>query len=116
MSEIKSFSDYASIKNGSYGKLLKAYYAKQDADKKAGSGDSPQKLTMMKTGADALQKSDISTLKSVFTGYQSFAGKVSQKATSISNAANRAGGTYTSSGTYSKTLATVASTKIDKEV
>ncbi len=214
-----NLSDYASIKNGSYGKLLKAYYAKQDADKKAGSGDSPQKLTMMKTGADALQKSanalndsslwekkkikkkdeatgnevetedydwekitktvktfvddyngvvedagkldakdvlrnavwltgmtsknsnilskvgitigkgnkleldeetlkkaDISTLKSVFTGYQSFAGKVSQKATSISNAANRAGGTYTSFGTYSKTLATVASTKIDKEV
>ena len=26
-------SDYAMIKNGSYGKLMKAYYAKQDADK-----------------------------------------------------------------------------------
>jgi hypothetical protein len=26
-------SDYAAIKNGSYGKLMKAYYAKQDADK-----------------------------------------------------------------------------------
>ena len=33
-------SDYASIKNGSYGKLLKAYYAKQDAEKTAGTGDS----------------------------------------------------------------------------
>ena len=26
-------SDYAAIKNGSYGKLMKAYYAKQDAEK-----------------------------------------------------------------------------------
>ena len=30
-----SLSDYAAIKNGSYGKLLKAYYAKQDAEKAA---------------------------------------------------------------------------------
>lgn len=52
-----SLADYASIKNGSYGKLLKAYYAKQDADK-AGSGtDSVQKSTMIKSGADALKKS-----------------------------------------------------------
>lgn len=36
------FSDYASIKNGSYGKLLKAYYAKQDAGNAAASGDSRQ--------------------------------------------------------------------------
>ena len=35
-------SDYASIKNGSYGKLLKAYYAKQDAEKTAGTGDTSQ--------------------------------------------------------------------------
>lgn len=27
-----SLADYASIKNGSYGKLLRAYYAKQDAE------------------------------------------------------------------------------------
>ena len=33
-------SDYASIKNGSYGKLLKAYYAKQDAENASMSGDS----------------------------------------------------------------------------
>ena len=50
-----SLADYASIKNGSYKKLLKAYYAKQDADK-AGSGiDSVQKSTMIKSGADALK-------------------------------------------------------------
>lgn len=50
-------SDYASIKNGSYGKLLKAYYAKQDAEKASASGDSRQKLTLMRAGADSLQKS-----------------------------------------------------------
>lgn len=52
-----SLSDYAAIKNGSYGKLLKAYYAQQDAEKAAGKGDSVQKSTLLKTGADALKKS-----------------------------------------------------------
>ena len=51
-----SLSDYAAIKNGSYGKLLKAYYAKRDAEKTSG-GDSVQKSTLMKNGADALKKS-----------------------------------------------------------
>lgn len=215
-----SLSDYASIKNGSYRKLLKAYYAQQDAEKLSGTGDSSQKLTLMKSGADSLKKSadtlndtslwekktvkekdettgeeievedydwdaitkavkafvedynslvedagesntkdvlrsaawmtgmtdknsnmlakigitigkgnkleldedalknaDISALKTVFTGYNSFASKISQKATSISNAANRAGGlAYTSSGTYSKTVSSLASSKIDEEV
>lgn len=50
-------SDYAAIKNGSYGKLLKAYYAKQDAENSAGTGDTSQKLTLMKTSADSLKKS-----------------------------------------------------------
>ena len=212
-------SDYASIKNGSYGKLLKAYYAKQDAEKTAGTGDTSQKLTLMKTSADSLKKSadalnvsslwekkkikkkdektgeetevedydwdaitkkvksfiddyndvvkeagesntkdvlrnaswmtgmtdktshllskigitigkgnkleldedelkkaDISSLKTVFTGYNSFAGKTAQKAACISNAANRASATYTNNGTYSKTNSSLTSSKIDKEV
>lgn len=50
-------SDYASIKNGSYGKLLKAYYAKQDAENASMSGDSAQKLTLMRLSADSLKKS-----------------------------------------------------------
>ena len=36
-------SDYAAIKNGSYGKLMKAYYAKQDAEKLSGKGDTSKK-------------------------------------------------------------------------
>lgn len=50
-------SDYASIKNGSYGKLLKAYYAQQDAERTALSGDTSQKLTLMRSSADSLKKS-----------------------------------------------------------
>ena len=50
-------SDYASIKNGSYGKLLKAYYAKQDAENASMSGDSRQKLALMRSSADSLKKS-----------------------------------------------------------
>lgn len=50
-------SDYASIKNGSYGKLLKAYYAKQKAEKASMSGDSPQKLKLMQSSAESLRKS-----------------------------------------------------------
>ena len=177
-------SDYAAIKNGSYGKLMKAYYAKQDAEKLSGKGDTSQKLTLMKTSADYLKKSadalndaslwekkkikkkdektgeetevedydwmtgmtdktshllskigitigkgnkleldedelkkaDISSLKTVFTGYNSFAGKTAQKATGISNAANRASATYTNNGTYSKKDSSLTSSKIDKEV
>ncbi len=213
-----SLSDYAAIKNGSYGKLLKAYYAKQDAEKASG-GDSVQKSTLMKSGADALKKSadvlnnedpwekkrikkkdektgeetevedydwdtitkavksfvedyndvveqagdsnskdvlrnavwmtgmtesnenmlskigitvgkgnkleldeealkkaDISSLKTLFTGHNSFADKVSMKANSISNAAARSSGTYKSNGTYNNTLSELVSKKVDEEV
>lgn len=50
-------SDYAMIKNGSYGKLMKSYYAKQDADKLSQYGDSSKALTQMRSRADSLQKS-----------------------------------------------------------
>ena len=84
-----NLSDYASIKNGSYGKLVKAYYAKQ--------------------------KADISTLKSIFTGYNSFTSKVYDKAQSMTNAAARAGGTYTSTGNYSDVLSSILPSNIDKK-
>ena len=52
-----NLNDYASIKNGSYKKLMKAYYAKQDVDKAASGKDTVQKSTIMKTGSDSLKKS-----------------------------------------------------------
>ena len=214
-----SLADYAFIKNGSYGKLLKAYYAKQDAEKTASTGESLQKAAMLKSGAAALKrsaealkndelwekqklkkkdektgeesevedydwdgitkamksfvedynevveqagdsnskdvlrnavwligiteannnllskigitigkgnkmeldeevfkKSDITTLKSFFTGYNSFADKVSMKANSISIAAARISGTYKSNGTYSKTQSEMVSNKVDNKL
>ena len=77
-------SDYASIKNGSYGKLMKAYYAKDAADKAASAGkdtetkkksistaaDSAKTLSEIEKAADAMKESADSLLvkgsKSVF--------------------------------------------------
>lgn len=210
-----NLSDWAMIKSGSYGKLMKAYYAQEKASK-ASSGDSPQKLTLMagnssameksvrnlmkdslwekktitekdeKTGEettkedydwksitkavnsfisdynsiveaagesnskevlrnavmmtkttavnegllakvgitvgtgnkleldeDELKKADISTLKTLFTGHNSYASKMQYRATAMISAASSAGGTYTSSGSYSSALSSLVSTKID---
>lgn len=52
-----SLGDYAAIKNGSYKKLLKAYYAKQDAEKSAISSDAMKNSSLVKSSADALKKS-----------------------------------------------------------
>lgn len=41
-----NLSDYAMIKNGTYGKLTKAYYAKEKAESRAASSDSSTKLTL----------------------------------------------------------------------
>lgn len=38
-----TLADYAAIKNGSYGKLLKAYYSEVEADKKAESSSDSKK-------------------------------------------------------------------------
>ena len=213
-----NLSDYAMIKNGTYGKLMKAYYAQEKAEKASASGDSKPKLSLMagnasamaksaqalmqdslwekkkitekdeKTGEevtkedydwkaitkavksfvddynstvekagesdtknvlrnaawmtkttkaterlleragisvgadnkleldeDALKKADISTLKSVFTCYNSFESKVYDKAQSMTNAAARAGGTYTSTGNYSDVLSSILPSNIDKK-
>ena len=199
-----SLGDYAAIKNGSYKKLLKAYYAKQDAEKSAVSEDSMKNSALVKSGADALKKSanalnndklweknedydwdaitkavknfvddyndvveiagnsdskdvlknavwmtglvdtnsnllskiginvgkgnqmeldeemikksDINTLKTLFSGHNSLADKIATKANSIANAAARTSGTYRNNGTYSNILAELASSKVDEEV
>ncbi|MBD5087789.1 MAG: hypothetical protein HDT30_03075 [Clostridiales bacterium] len=74
------------------------------------------KENKLELNEDALKKADISSLKIVFTGYNSFANKISQKAAGISSAANRAAATYTSSGAYSNTLFSLISSKINEEV
>lgn len=86
MSNLNWLSDYASIKNGSYGKLMKAYYgksnvsstqsastAKKTADKKSIStaSDTAKTLSGIEKSAEALKESADALLvkgsKSVFT-------------------------------------------------
>ena len=50
-------TDYAAIKNGSYAKLMKAYYKKQDENSSSKTEDTKQSLTSMKDNADSLKKS-----------------------------------------------------------
>ncbi len=51
-----SLADYASIRNGSYGKLLKAYYAKQDSEKDEAKIEAENKeLAVLKQEADDLK-------------------------------------------------------------
>ena len=65
---------------------------------------------------EVLKKADISTLKSFFTGHNSFVDKISMKANNISDAAARVSGTYKNNGTYNNTLVEMVSNKVDKEV
>ena len=51
-----SLSDYASIKNGSYKKLVKAYYAQEKEESEAAGGDSHAKLLSVKSTADSLKE------------------------------------------------------------
>ena len=70
----------------------------------------------MELDEEKLKKADIGTLKTLFTGHNSFASKVSMKASSISNAAAWSSGTYKSNGTYNNSLSELVSGKVDKEV
>ena len=70
----------------------------------------------MELDEEKLKSSDIGTLKTLFTGYNSFASKVSMKANSISNAAAWSSGTYKSNGTYNNSLSELVSGKVDEEV
>lgn len=55
-----TLSDYASIKNGSYKKLMKAYYAKQESSTSVSDGDkstTSKYYALLKSDSDAMQKS-----------------------------------------------------------
>ena len=62
---------------------------------------------------EKLKTADISTLKTLFTGYNSFADKIMTKGNAIAMAAANAGGTYTNKGSYSSALSQLVSSKID---
>ena len=79
-------------------------------------GISVGKGNKLELDEETLKKADIHSLKTLFTGYNSFADKISMKANSISNAAARTSGTYKSNGTYNSALSELVSKKVDEEV
>lgn len=60
-----SLSDYAMIKNGTYGKLLKSYYAKDKADAASKNKDTAQQALLTESSANALAKSVKTLMESV---------------------------------------------------
>ena len=67
----------------------------------------------------SIEFDNISTLKSLFTGYGSFADKIAQKASAISSAAARTKGVdkiYNKQGAYSDTISKLFESTIDKKV
>lgn len=88
-------SDYASIKNGSYGKLMRAYYGGNDTAKKLTQGNTPKTETTetaktyakVQTGADSLKASADKLLdKSLYEGNDTE--KVSKAVESFVNSYN----------------------------
>ena len=60
-------ADYASIKNGSYAKLMKAYYGKENTASKTAASDITKKDTTKETAKKALAKVETAT-DAVVTG------------------------------------------------
>ena len=54
-------ADYASIKNGSYAKLMKAYYGKENTASKTAASDITKKDTTKETAKKALAKVETAT-------------------------------------------------------
>jgi len=66
-----NFSDYASIKNGSYGKLVKSYYAEQK--KSTASDKSDKTTTSKKNKEEAVDKTGLTQMKKEADGLKSAA-------------------------------------------
>jgi hypothetical protein len=54
-----SLTDYMSIKNGSYGKLLKAYYKQQEAEAQSADETETKQLAILKGNADGLKNATL---------------------------------------------------------
>ena len=65
---------------------------------------------------DELKKANVTTLKSLFKGVDSYASKVSAKAMAISNSAARTESTYDSGGNWNNNMSTIARSQIDSVI
>lgn len=78
MGNLNFLSDYASIKNGSYGKLMKAYYAKDAGDEVKSIANSAKKSSTSTAADDAKTLSEI---KGAADGLKTSADKLIDKGT-----------------------------------
>jgi hypothetical protein len=77
-----NLSDYASIRNGSYSKLLKAYYKKQDSDSTTSSTSTKKDTTTTSASSAATTvKKEMSNIQSEATALQESASTLIQKGT-----------------------------------
>ncbi len=65
---------------------------------------------------DELKNANVTTLKSLFKGVDSYASKVSAKAAAISNSAARTESTYDSGGNWNNNMSTIARSQIDSVI
>lgn len=65
---------------------------------------------------EELKKANVTTLKSLFKGVDSYASKVSAKAAAISNSAARTESTYDSGGNWKNSMNTIAKSQIDSVI
>ena len=65
---------------------------------------------------EELKKANVTTMKSLFQGIDSYAVKVSAKAAGLSKAAATKEGTYSADGTWSKSVNTVAESRINSVI
>ena len=79
MGNLNFLSDYASIKNGSYGKLLKAYY------KKTGNDNTSTSSTKEESKSDKLSTSISEDSAKTLTAIESSAGKVQESASALTS-------------------------------
>ncbi len=104
-SNLNFLSDYMSIKNGSYGKLMKAYYGKDSKISKEAASIVDEKKKTLSTSKDSAE-----TLNEIQTASESWKSSAAQLTNTgkddtptIDKDAFAKANTYTTKGTYSDT-------------
>lgn len=104
-----NLTDYASIRNGSYGKLLKSYY-KQSANNNSNSTTTTNKTNDVQAKVDAMNKSDLKKVQTLSQDLQASANKLMQPG--VNSVFNKENMTTTDKNGNTSTSNTYNSSKI----